>query len=132
MSTVTDRVIFYASGNSGPEVRADGNGGVLARGWYATNGGNPVRICDPIRLTATQRIILKAAASGNGRVVFGRGDRRGTRVVGKDNLCTPIIFAYGAPEVFLLYRGLLARTDNHHCYRITDLGRAIIRKAMPS
>lgn len=28
-----DRV-FYASGRRGKEVRADGNGSVLARGWY--------------------------------------------------------------------------------------------------
>lgn len=27
--------VFYASGQRGNEVRADGKGGVLARGWYA-------------------------------------------------------------------------------------------------
>lgn len=26
---------FYASGQKGPEVRADGNGGLLTRGYYA-------------------------------------------------------------------------------------------------
>lgn len=30
-----DAKIFYASGQRGNEVRADGKGGLLARGWYA-------------------------------------------------------------------------------------------------
>ena len=27
--------VFYASGEKGKEVRADGKGGVMPRGWYA-------------------------------------------------------------------------------------------------
>lgn len=34
--------IFYAGGCKGPNARADGNGGLMARGWYVerhTTGG---------------------------------------------------------------------------------------------
>ena len=33
--------LFYASGMRGPEIRADGKGGLLARGWYFRNGYKP-------------------------------------------------------------------------------------------
>ena len=33
---------FYASGQRGPEVRADGRGGSLARGYYAAHAGGKV------------------------------------------------------------------------------------------
>jgi hypothetical protein len=29
--------IYYAGGTKGPNARADGEGGLLARGWYVTN-----------------------------------------------------------------------------------------------
>ncbi|AKU43061.1 hypothetical protein RCTITAN_45 [Rhodobacter phage RcTitan] len=31
--------VFYASGVKGKEVRADGNGATLARGWYCREDG---------------------------------------------------------------------------------------------
>jgi hypothetical protein len=29
--------IFFAGGSKGPNARADGNGGFMARGWYVNN-----------------------------------------------------------------------------------------------
>lgn len=79
------------------------------------------------RLTSTQRIILTAAAaSPTGSVIFGAGDRKGTRVAGHDKLGRPIIKAYQTPEYFLNTRGLLAITNERHCYSITDAGREAI------
>jgi hypothetical protein len=42
--------IFYAGGAKGPNARADGKGGLLARGWYisvCTIGGTPVNVYGP-------------------------------------------------------------------------------------
>jgi len=32
--------IFFAGGSKGPNARADGNGGLLPRGWYVSNTMN--------------------------------------------------------------------------------------------
>lgn len=34
--------VFYASGSKGKSVRADGKGGLLARGWYVRKGDSPL------------------------------------------------------------------------------------------
>src|SRR5258707_571718 len=61
----------------------------------------------PSGLTDTQYIILDAAErSPTGSVVFGAGDRRGTRVARIDDLGRPMIVAYSSPEYFLIARGL--------------------------
>lgn len=123
--------VFYASGNSGPDVRADGNGGALPRGYYRRmdDGRNVERICDDAPLTKTQKIILLTARDAPGGVVaFGRGDRNGTRVATRDEMGVPLIIAYQRPEIFLQRRGLLAAANARHHYRITDLGRAVLER----
>lgn len=81
----------------------------------------------PRGLTETQYIILRAAADAPGCAVrFLLGDRKGTRVVGWDDLDRPKIRAYGNPEYFLRTRGLLAPTDEPHVFRITDAGLKIV------
>ena len=43
---VLNGVTFYASGQQGPEVRADGRGGLLERGYYARYEGG--RLVGPV------------------------------------------------------------------------------------
>ena len=89
------------------------------------------------RLTPTQRFILTTASSHpDGLVVMGAGDRQGTRVVGRNKLGYPVIVSYSAPEYFLDARGLLQPYGRDkgmlHTYRITDAGRAALkRRAAP-
>lgn len=80
------------------------------------------------RITPTQRLILQAAAGNDlGLVIFGGGDRAGTRVSSHDPLGTPIIRAYGWPEGFLKARGLLAPHGNdRHTFAITAKGLAAL------
>lgn len=80
------------------------------------------------RLTKTQTFILRTAcANPAGLVKFGRGDRKGTRVAGRDQLDIPITVAFGVPEYFLVVRRLLERYGNEpHQYRITLAGRVAI------
>lgn len=85
----------------------------------------------PRGLTQTQHFILdEASCSPTGSVVFARGDRKGTRCAGVDNLDRPIIVAYSNPEYFLLRRGLLQAGNEPHVYCITDAGRAALRGAL--
>ncbi|MFA6966094.1 hypothetical protein [Bosea sp. (in: a-proteobacteria)] len=87
-----------------------------------------------VKLTATQRTILTAAAaSPNGLVGFYAGDRQGTRVVRLDELGTPWIAAYSNPEYFLRGRGFLTKqgVNELHVFRITDAGRAAIGQTLP-
>lgn len=87
-----------------------------------------------MRLTPTQKIILKAAAeNGRGLVDFGPGDRRGTRVAGYRQLDgTPIIIAYAWPEVSLVSRKLLRPYGNErHRYEITNAGLDAVAARQP-
>ncbi len=85
----------------------------------------------PRGLTRTQHIILdEACCSPAGSVVFARGDRKGTRVAGCDEMDRPIIVAYANPEYFLVTRGFLEAANERHVYRITDAGRAAVRGAL--
>ena len=95
-------------------------------------GFNTKKTTGPTRkgLTATQVIILEAAASSPTQtVMFLQGDRKGTRVVGYDDMGTPRIVAYGTPEFFLEARSLLAKANAPYSYRITDTGRAALSAA---
>lgn len=80
-----------------------------------------------VRLTPTQRIILKAAADNErGLVKFTAGDRQGTRVVGRSD-GIPVITAYSYPEWFLVQRGFLEHHEGY-IYKITPAGsNAVLR-----
>lgn len=82
------------------------------------------------RLTKSQRIILEAARDYDGLVMFGAGDRRGTRISGiTRETGIPIITAYSNPEYFLKSRGLLKPAGGNFTrfvYRITEEGLAAI------
>lgn len=95
-------------------------------------GFNTKKTAGPTRkgLTATQVIILEAAASSPTQtVIFLQGDRKGTRVVGYDDMGTPRIVAYASPEFFLEARSMLAKANAPYSYRITAVGRAALTAA---
>lgn len=90
---------------------------------------SPPKGTKPSGLTETQWIILDAAVnSPTGSVLFGAGDRRGTRVAGFDSIGRPVIVAYASPEYFLYSRGLMEKTNERFAARITDAGRAKLAK----
>lgn len=41
--------VFWAGGSKGPNVRADGKGGFLTRGWYVSTNGTVVHGPDSFR-----------------------------------------------------------------------------------
>lgn len=82
------------------------------------------------KLTKSQRIILEAARDHGGLVMFGAGDRRGTRISGiAKETGVPVITAYSNPEYFLKRRGLLKPAGGNFTrwvYRITEAGLAAL------
>ena len=75
--------IFYASGARGNEVRADGSGGLLARGWYARVNGQrhgpfsteakaKAAVADAVlTVSASQTVIIGiSGVKGDGSAMF--------------------------------------------------------------
>lgn len=83
-------------------------------------------------LTPTQRFILAHARDAGGVFFMYRGDRRGTRIGGRDEFDRPGFVAYSEPTLWLVSRGLVEPFGNErHYFRLTDKGRALIGDRAP-